>query len=170
MKCLWCSRDSFLSLTLPREDVPSPSAAAFLFGVYRLSSPRPSGPGESPRGEVGGSSFGHILQQEGVREPASLPWGCTGEVTAVCRHLNTIFFLLLSMLKILNQHTVGKRNKQTCVTICNQRTWNHYYKNTQDKKMQCSLILATFANFCVINYLSKSTKLAFIQLGVIQVS
>lgn len=65
--------ESFLSLALPKEGVLSPSTAAFLLGVSRLSALRPSGPGESQRVKVFESSFGDIFQPRGVPELARLP-------------------------------------------------------------------------------------------------
>lgn len=95
-----------------------PSTSAFLFGVSRLSDPRPQGPGQSLGGNVFESSFGHEFRREGVTEPVSLPWRCAGEVTAVCRHLNAIFFLLLSMSKNLIRKTAGKGKNRSVWTLC----------------------------------------------------
>lgn len=92
--------ESFLSLTLSAEGVPSVSACAFLLGVSRLNAPKPSGPGESLTGLLLESSSGDILQREGVVEQASL----SRSGVDVRRQLNfTFFLLLLFMSEILIQ-------------------------------------------------------------------
>lgn len=100
----------FLSLVLPKEDQLSESTSAFLLGVSRLSAPRTSDPGESLRDNLLESSF--LLQQDSSLEPACFLSGRVGDVKAVCSHLNDTFRLLLSMLQILIQDIITKRNGQ----------------------------------------------------------